>query len=1124
MSYKTLKINILFLSAIFFVFSLKAQNWEAVPLVSQKIIDNGNSGGEGCQWPQAIEADKTDGSFLLFGTDVGGIYRSTNGGELWEPCNIGYNPRGNCGFAIDPHNNQRALAVGGNSIENNSHGIYLTTNQAASWKHVHPEKNYTGYRNYKDQISFDGSSFTEEPGYSAIAYWSNPAGGLFKSTDGGETWSKINNEFGDCILKVSPDNGTIYIGTITGLYKSTDGGINFSQVFSGVIKDIAIVYTEPSKVWVTTARELYISEDNGETFNKIESTNYPSNVVALEVSPANPDKIIVCNSAGDYSKPIYSSVNGGFSWQIAKMDNTNAFMPFNGRQHELAWHPTDENKVWAFGGDWITSSSDGGKKFEWDANGYTGILVGGKFNFNVSNPDLLYVASQDYNGAFTDDGGETWRYCNASGLGWGGFTYGAYAASENVLVTQVASGWHQPGVLTISHNGGSSFTKTSLVCNGMQVGCGDAKDPDIIYFSEYYSKDLGETWATMDGCKGVIIANLYGEKEVYGANGNSLVKSTDKGDTWEVVATLPRTIDDVAVDHINKRLYIVTSGDRLFQFENGNLEEITSRIPKDQYNNLAVSTVTVDPNNPEIVYCAGPKNMYKTDASVKRSMDGGKTWDIITPNLRTNNGTESGDGANEVFALRVNPITRDLWCAGGCYGVWKEIPENKMTIKMTNPSADTIFLTNKTITFEAEVLQNENPVSKVEFFSQNGFLGADTSLPFQFEWENIKSGNYEFYAKVTDNTGNTAFSATILVKVQASLLPVISIISPVNDTNFEYLQDIEIIANANDPDGQITKVEFYNGDEKLGEDTDSTFTFSWKNVTEGTYTITAKVTDNTNQTVTSAPVTINVKDADGTITYVEDFDDGEAQEWIPVTGSWEIISNQYRNSTSGGIETSVYHGSTFADYTFSAKAKSDWDNNFGLLFNYIDENNFYLLELDASPKTAYLKMITNGNENIIATAEYTGGGAGVYIPIEVINDGSHTTVKINDTTVFNQVLTPDISFGKIGFYSWWNPVWFDDVQVKAKGKILYDNVKLAQNPELLSIYPNPARKQFYVEFLQKDNKDRTIEIFNLLGNKIHSELISENKFSVSINKEWQPGIYIVKVKDFSGLKKLIIQN
>jgi hypothetical protein len=105
------------LSFIILNFSLFAQNWEAVPLVSEKIINNGFSGGEGCQVIQAIEIDHTDGTFLLMGTDVGGIYRSIDGGKNWSPCNIGYHPRGNAGFAIDPNNNKRALAVGGNSTK-----------------------------------------------------------------------------------------------------------------------------------------------------------------------------------------------------------------------------------------------------------------------------------------------------------------------------------------------------------------------------------------------------------------------------------------------------------------------------------------------------------------------------------------------------------------------------------------------------------------------------------------------------------------------------------------------------------------------------------------------------------------------------------------------------------------------------------------------------------------------------------------------------------------------------------------------------------------------------------------------------------------------------------------------
>ena len=299
----------------------------------------------------------------------------------------------------------------------------------------------------------------------------------------------------------------------------------------------------------------------------------------------------VCNKVNNWGGPFYYSHNGGASWKVATRSNENAFMPYNDREQKFTWHPTDKNKVWALGGDWISGSSDGGKSFAWDANGFTGILVGGFFNFNVFNSNLLFVASQDYNGAFTKNSGKTWKYCNASNLGWGGFTYGAYAASENVLVTQNSPGWGQDGKLTISTNGGTSFKNTTLTCTGIDVGCGDAKDSNVMYFSNYYSKDLGKTWNEMNGCKGVFIANLYGEKEVYGANMNDVVKSTNKGDTWTKVVTLPARIADVGIDHNNNRIFIVTSGNRLFQFEDAKLTEITSRIPVDQYNNKAIQSV-----------------------------------------------------------------------------------------------------------------------------------------------------------------------------------------------------------------------------------------------------------------------------------------------------------------------------------------------------------------------------------------------------------------------------------------------------------------------------------------------------------------------------------------------------
>lgn len=74
--------------------------------------------------------------------------------------------------------------------------------------------------------------------------------------------------------------------------------------------------------------------------------------------------------------------------------------------------------------------------------------------------------------------------------------------------------------------------------------------------------------------------------------------------------------------------------------------------------------------------------------------------------------------------------------------------------------------------------------------------------------------------------------------------PVVNITSPENDQQFTAPADISITATASDEDGNVTKVEFYNGASKLGEDLTSPYAFTWSNVSAGNYTITTTAIDN----------------------------------------------------------------------------------------------------------------------------------------------------------------------------------------------------------------------------------------------------------------------------------------
>jgi hypothetical protein len=91
--------------------------------------------------------------------------------------------------------------------------------------------------------------------------------------------------------------------------------------------------------------------------------------------------------------------------------------------------------------------------------------------------------------------------------------------------------------------------------------------------------------------------------------------------------------------------------------------------------------------------------------------------------------------------------------------------------------------------------------------------------------------------------------------------PLITIASPTKSTAFKAPATVTIDASTSDPDGSVIKVEFYNGTAKLGERTSAPWSFSWKDVTEGTYSITAAATDNSNSRSVSAAVTVIVEKA-----------------------------------------------------------------------------------------------------------------------------------------------------------------------------------------------------------------------------------------------------------------------
>jgi hypothetical protein len=186
-------------------------------------------------------------------------------------------------------------------------------------------------------------------------------------------------------------------------------------------------------------------------------------------------------------------------------------------------------------------------------------------------------------------------------------------------------------------------------------------------------------------------------------------------------------------------------------------------------------------------------------------------------------------------------------------------PNTIPTVSISSPLNNATFTSPASITINASASDADGSVSKVEFFNGSLKLGEDVTSPYSFNWTSVSAGTYQVKAVATDNVNGTGTSSVITVVVtNPNTSPSVSITAPLNNAQFTAPASIVINVNASDADGSVSKVEFYNGTLKVGEDATSPYSFTWASVAAGTYQITAKATDNNNAVTTSGLVTVSV--------------------------------------------------------------------------------------------------------------------------------------------------------------------------------------------------------------------------------------------------------------------------
>lgn len=413
---------------------------------------------------------------------------------------------------------------------------------------------------------------------------------------------------------------------------------------------------------------------------------------------------------------------------------------------------------------------------------------------------------------------------------------------------------------------------------------------------------------------------LYGGEETHVPPQVNLL-SPREGEIFSAPATIAIQADAVDADGTITKVEFFNGGTRLatdisspylFNWQNVSAGNYSVRVVATD-NSGATDSATVNIRVTEAQSCVGAGHIMR------------EQWNHVTGSLISSIPVSTAPGNTETLTAFESPANiadnygariRGFICvpATGQYTFWiasndkSELwlstdsrPENKVRIAAVSRYTDVRQWTKYPEQESAPVNLIAGQKYYIEALHKEG-LGTDhLSVGWRLPDGTLERPLPGIRLMPFENSGNEA--------------PVVALTHPANSQTFSGEATVDISAEASDPDGSVLKVAFYNGTEKLGEDTIFPYAFTWTHVTPGDHTLTAVATDNEGMTATSAPVSIYVQEkmcaASGTIT---------REYWTGVAGNY-ISDIPVDSAPEGSEELSVFEGPVNAGSHYAARIR-----------------------------------------------------------------------------------------------------------------------------------------------------------------------------------------------------------